>query len=545
MSIIGRVSVSEGNPSTCDEFTFWLDSKQKIKPFDIIKVQHIDGSSTFGIVQEMFYVTDSSGHLTNYISSDFGDVNAEPATLRLGMTYAKAKVIGNSKNIDMPVLSGQVVSFADDDEIRDALGLGNLENEIPAGFIQMSNGRTIPIGYERDFLLGPDGAHVNISGISGLATKTSYAMFLLQAIQQKCNDVAIVIINVKGKDLLQLDEKNPMLKSNNIEDWKKCRLHCEPFKNVKYYYPFTSTGSKHFSLTSCRADSLKRQHDHEQAFNFVYDYGEHKQKINLLFSNIDDPNMTWDSIVTKFLNEKDLQSIGTWTEFLKEAKERQDKESSKKDEISVLSWRKFYRLINTVIGPYIDKSIFQRSKSPEKKYKHVYLSEEINKIRPGDVYVIDIESMLHQQHQYLVIGDVFESIRDLVQGGNASGVKKIIVFFDELNKYAPSNAPKDSPILLDILDVAERGRSSGVVLFSAQQFKSAVFDRVHGNCSTHVYGRTNSIELSKPGYKFIPNTYKNIITRLDQGELVVEHPTFRTLLKIKFPYPSYDQAKGA
>jgi len=74
--------------------------------------------------------------------------------------------------------------------------------------------------------------------------------------------------------------------------------------------------------------------------------------------------------------------------------------------------------------------------------------------------------------------------------------------------------PKNSPILKQILDITERGRSLGIVLFSAEQFKRAIYDRVKGNCSTHAYGRTNAIEISKKGYRFIPGVYKNMMTRL-------------------------------
>ena len=81
----------------------------------------------------------------------------------------------------------------------------------------------------------------------------------------------------------------------------------------------------------------------------------------------------------------------------------------------------------------------------------------------------------------------------------------------------------------------------GVVLFSAEQFKSAIHDRAKGNCSTHAYGRTNAIEISKPDYRFVPKVFANMMTRLSKGDLIIEHPIFRALLKIRFPYPAYHQ----
>jgi DNA helicase HerA-like ATPase len=91
------------------------------------------------------------------------------------------------------------------------------------------------------------------------------------------------------------------------------------------------------------------------------------------------------------------------------------------------------------------------------------------------------------------------------------------------------------------LDITERGRQEGIILFSAEQFRSAIHDRVKGNCGTNVYGRTNAIEVSKPDYRYIPNVYANMMTRLGKGDLIVQHPVYKTLLKLKFPYPCYHQ----
>ena len=146
------------------------------------------------------------------------------------------------------------------------------------------------------------------------------------------------------------------------------------------------------------------------------------------------------------------------------------------------------------------------------------------------------------------IGDAVRTIYDL-QLGQYSGDEgvnppsRIVIFIDELNKYASKEAPKNSPILRQVLDVAERGRSLGVVLFAAEQFRSAIHERVTGNCSTHAYGRTNSIEVSKSDYKSIPSVYKTMMTRLKQGEYIIQNPVFRSLLSIKFPKPIYKQFK--
>lgn len=173
-----------------------------LSPFDIVRVENkTDDSITYGVVQDILHITDGTGHLSNYVSSDFGNVDTTPMTRRLSLSYAKVSVIHNTKENFMPVFEGSPVYTADNKDIEIALGLDNIDEKtaIPAGLMKASNDVAVPIKYNGDFLIGPEGAHMNISGISGLATKTSYGMFLLKAIQHKYkDDVAIIVMNVKG-----------------------------------------------------------------------------------------------------------------------------------------------------------------------------------------------------------------------------------------------------------------------------------------------------------------------------------------------------------
>ncbi len=121
---------------------------------------------------------------------------------------------------------------------------------------------------------------------------------------------------------------------------------------------------------------------------------------------------------------------------------------------------------------------------------------------------------------------------------------KVIVFVDELNKYAPARGEAaKSPILEQVLDISERGRSFGIVLFSAQQFLSAVHPRVTGNAATKVLGRTDSAELSEGSYRFLDKDIKMHLTRLEKGELILSHPIYRQPVKIRFPRPAYRQGR--
>lgn len=555
--IIGQVAATEKAPTTIDDFYFWTNKNRILSPFDVIKVEHISNSKdeniksvTFGVIEEISHITDSSSYLSNFISSDFGNVNLEPNMHRIGMNFVKAKVIGNSENIYTPVLNGSKVSLATKDEISVALGLDKIDNKMPCGYLEMYEGEdkeSLPVYFNSQFLIGPEGAHLNISGISGLAAKTSYSMFLMRAIQevsktQNNEDVAFVFFNVKGRDLLAIDEKNDKLSDSDKKIYQDLGLSGEPFENVSYYYPYSDEGkSKTFSYA--QQEDINVQYDQNKAFKYKYIFEEDKENLDLLFANIDDSTGTMDSIINFIISgQGKFNSIRTWNDFKNEISEYASTGNNKSDkEITVTSWRKFKR----VVSKGLNHSIFAGGVNPDKN--EVRISQAVKQIKKNEVKVIDI-AKLDQDTQAFVFGDVIRAIYDMKLGQDDRDEKdipsKVVIFIDELNKYASNDVPKSSPILRQIIDIAERGRSLGIILFSVEQFKSAIHDRVKGNCSTHAFGRTNAIEISKGDYRFVPPVFKNMMTRLTQGEYIIEHPIFRSLLHVKFPREVYKQFKN-
>ncbi|ODA42703.1 ATP-binding protein [Desulfosporosinus sp. BG] len=559
--LIGRVLATEKTPTTMDKFNFWTDTNLQLHAFDIVKVEHIDKSFTFGVVENISHITDAQSFLTNFISSDFGDVELDEPTFRVGMNYAEAKVSFNSKNLYTPVHNNAKVYLASAEEITMALGLDKIQNPLVCGSLKMYEGTkdevTLPVKLNSKFILGPDGAHLNISGISGLASKTSYAMFLMKAIQDQylsmtdsSDSVAFVIFNVKGCDLMAIDRENdfaqdmPNAKEETLLEYKNLGLSPEPFKNVKYFIPYYDSNSAKKSTYLPKSD-VDRYMEDGQLKKYKYVYSSDKESIEMMFSNIDDPAQTMESIISKIIDEDDpdFKGLSTWADFIDKVSENSLKGSGQKgsNDISVLSWRKFKRIVRKAI----QDEMFANRVVPEKN--ECRLADELKKIRKNNVVVIDI-AKLPEDKQAFVFGDAVRTIYNLKLGEydaetDVAPPSRIIVFIDELNKYASKDVPKTSPILSELLNVTERGRSLGVVLFGAEQFRSAIHDRVTGNCATHAYGRTNSIEISTKNYGSLPNTYKNMLTRLEQGDYLIQNPVFRSLLKIRFPKPIYKQFK--
>jgi DNA helicase HerA-like ATPase len=557
MKVIGKVTALENRPTTIDEFYFWTPPERILDPFDVVVVAHLNDSKTYGVIEEINHITDTPGYMGAFISNDFGEVNSTAPTRRVGMNYIKASVIKNTKAIYTPVQDGSLVRLATDEEVSEALGLSDVQNALPCGYIQMYSKNKneqvlLPVNFNGKFLIGPEGAHLNISGISGLAAKTSYAMFLLKGIQNRmsqtgnekqfCNEsVAFVVINVKGRDLLTLDKEPDPEHFTEIdaERYRELGIEPKPFEKVKYFFPYDQEDC---SNTYAQKNYLDELIEEKKGFRYKYTFNEDLDSLDLLFANIDDSTGTMESACHYIQSRQGgFAGIRDWDTLENEISEYGKANSGRADkDITVQSWRKFKR----IISKSLKNSMFGNRVVPERS--EVRLSSALEKIKANEVFVVDI-AKLDENLQSFVFGDVIRTIYDLKLGQLTDDEEnipsRIIIFIDELNKYAGADLPKNSPILRQIIDISERGRSLGIVLFSAEQFKSAIHERVKGNCSTHAYGRTNAIELSKKDYSYIPKVYKNMMVRLSQGEYIVQNPVFTSPLHIRFPRPIYFQEK--
>lgn len=547
--VIGKVSATEKNPSTINEFYFWTKAGYKLSPFDVIKVGHIEDSITYGVIEEICHVTDSASHFSSFISSDFGDISpvSEGNTDRLAFNYVKAKVVGNTKDIYTPVLHNTAVSLCNVADIKEALGLSDVKNRLTCGYLEMY-GEKVPVAINADFLVGPDGAHLNISGISGLACKTSYTMFLLNALQQKYSkaeeeesvpSIAYVLFNVKGRDLLSIDKKGDV-SDKDREIYEMLGMKAEPFKNVKYYYPY-SDNDIHAKTYADKELFLDQRDNDKTAFVYKYAYKNCKEKIEYLFANEEDSTDTQSCIINYINNEgMPFCGCGSWHTFSENIdRVLQDSHSPARTAsgMQLSSWKKFKRIISKALSDKVFSDVL------DDLHGEVDLSQSIRDIYPNEVKVVDI-AKLDDKTQAFVFGDVMDTIVDMMNTHEGDHVPdKIIVFVDELNKYASTDTPKNSPILKQLLEITERGRQLGIILFSVEQFRSSVHDRVKGNCATSAYGRTNFVEVGKSDYRYIGDTYRTMMTRLAPGEYIISNPALRSLINIKFPRPTYKENK--
>jgi hypothetical protein len=150
------------------------------------------------------------------------------------------------------------------------------------------------------------------------------------------------------------------------------------------------------------------------------------------------------------------------------------------------------------------------------------------------VTVVDLHN-LPERAQRFVVGVVLAAETVRKEAAGPGGL--LFTMIDELNKYAPREG--SSPIKEVLLDIAERGRSLGIILIGAQQTASEVERRIVSNSSIKVVGRLDSAEAGRPEYGFLPATQRQRATLAKPGAMFVSQPEIPVPLAVQFPFPAW------
>ena len=541
---IGKTIASNIFPNTIDSFWFILDPNAIVNPFDFVTVENVSNTKSIGMVQYLrTFVTDSSSVESTYRLNTKSAIIARAAVMATTTTTntdeKHSPNYASNISINLPVGSEKPVRFANAEEIKLALGIPNMTEPIPAGIIENSDGLSVPISLDISYLLGPDTAHVNASGISG-NSKTSYLMFLLQSLYQKLKKEQFVLIlfNTKDQDLLHIHEaEDESKKTSKQKSFEILDLELKPFRNVTYFLPRGKDG---------KPNSLHVPEHNTKTYSYeledVYD------RLELLFSEIYDPHHNLSSIVNYVyeswpIKSKAHKKIKTWTDLYKF-----------NDYPAGIITHK-----STLL--YFQAHLYRFRKSAlfvDKKLTSTYLGKEIKEMNSGDIFVIDMAMLPSIDEQSFIIGDVMKSINELYaarlnaqtnyqnkqkerneddQAQQKIKPKYVMIFIDEINRFVPKDRPggKLNAVAEQIMKSLIGGRSRGTILFSAQQFKSTVDYALHENTGTHIIAKLGLSELATFPYSSIDKHTKLNIVRLNKGELVLVHPAFRYPIRIKFP----------
>jgi hypothetical protein len=182
------------------------------------------------------------------------------------------------------------------EEFRRALYFDRMERSVAIGLTRTGE----PVHANLEFLDGTRGAHASISGVSGVATKTSYATFILYslfhsgALGLDAANTKAIIFNVKGEDLLWLDKKNAKLTPEMEAEYATLGLPAGPFTSVAFFAPARKGSDTPIPDTGSRQKGVQpylwtmRQFCRERLLRFVFVDGEDaRAQIHLVISRVE------------------------------------------------------------------------------------------------------------------------------------------------------------------------------------------------------------------------------------------------------------------
>jgi DNA helicase HerA-like ATPase len=436
----------------------------------------------------------------------------------------------------VPPLPGSAVRRAIGGERDQALFFDGMAKRLPAGLSRDDE----PVYLDLEFLDGTRGAHVNISGVSGVATKTSYATFLLHAlftsgvIDHAANTKALVF-NVKGEDLLFLDHDNTTLDDEQRARYATLGLPAAAFRSVAFWSPPRRGAATAAPDTGARLEGVT-------AFFWTLADFCRDELLGFLFADAQDDRQQYTMVVAQVSAKlrRDARDLGdgavridgvtcrTLGELFDVVREGLEDEATRDE------WA------GRAIGSGTINAFVRRLFGARKHVEHLIRGDLPDPARhridhQAQVTVVDIHN-LNDRAKRFVVGVVLQrAFEDKERSGSPDPLTFVVL--DELNKYAPRDG--HSPIKEILLDVAERGRSLGMILIGAQQTASEVARRIVANSAIRVVGRLDSAEASRDEYGFLPTAQRQRATIVKPGTMIVSQPQLPVPLVLEFPFPAW------
>jgi hypothetical protein len=536
----GPVGLVLGTPAeAATPLSFWVyvDPGQYLQLDDVVHVRSAlpggDPIDVYGVVDEV-----RSQHEGVSFHSDVQLANDGVLPVATA-TSAHVSVTRVEPEIFVPPQPGTEVHRAHGAARDAALFFDGMKTRVPFGMSRAGE----PVYGNMEFLDGTRGAHINISGISGVATKTSYAMFLLHslfeggALGMEAANTRSIIFNVKGEDLLFLDRPNAGLDAEQRGRYAALGLPAQAFASVGLYAP-VRRGAQLIPDTGSRMDGVTgycwtlREFCADRYLRFLFtDADDERSQIGYVAQAVEAQlamaariSLPMDSATV----EIGAHRCTTFDELVEAIAEMTDPDlgGTWGGRAAGGTVQAFLRRLEAA-APHVGQLIRGDESEDMESHRIDWQREQVT--------VVDIHR-LHDRAKRFVVGAV---LKRMFEDKEARGVARPLVFvvLDELNKYAPREGR--SPIKEVLLDIAERGRSLGVILVGAQQTASEVEPRVVANCSFRVVGRLDTAEAQRAEYGFLTPAARARASLLKPGTMILHQPEIPVPLLVQFPFPAW------
>ena len=554
---VGRVLGTQHTSTS--EFRVVLDDDEYLQLDDLVvvrtQVPKYGEVRTYGVVTESEAVYEGA-----QFESDTHRIAADGILPGAKVRSARVQVTRVDPELWVSADPGEVAERARGDERDKALYVDEMGRPLPAGIGRDGD----PVSVDLDFFDGRKGGHMSISGISGVATKTSFALFFLRLLSARPDVVGegaanlrILVFNVKGEDLLWLYKPNNAFTPDDATKWDQLGVEPTPFPSVSFWAPpRQKSGDVLVPDTGSRQEGVNafvwtpREFIDEGLLRFLFtDASDYRNQLSFIEervraqlqrfaidadgmpgavvlrdpADVDDPRQA----VVPHRGERVISDLRSMIDAVAEYI---DPEESEPDP----------RWTGRVQGGTVS-AFLRRLHAAENRLGQMIRAGETRRIDRGaaQVTVVGIQS-LHDLGQRFVVGALLaETFDEKEQTGHRLPLS--VVVLDELNKYAPRDG--SSPLKEMLIDIAQRGRSLGVLLVGAQQTASKVASEVMENAAIKVAGRLDAAEAERAEYGWMLPSTKARARLLKPGTMVLSQPSIPVPIVLDFPFPPWATRK--
>jgi hypothetical protein len=546
---LGKVASPPNKESTSDFFYCWVERDKLLERTQIVhaECEHPgeDGLprpvTYVGLVEEVYRQSRQKDMGEEYDRYDGSLSGREPPFRSEGFSFARVITLRTDPVVHAPPNEECTVKLGGAVEAAIGYGLDRMPHENKLNVGRLRNGGTKfagPAVIDTAYLLGENGGHLNVNGIAGMGTKSSFLLHVNKMLLDwaarsggagdlQRTQIVPIIFNVKNFDLFWIDRWNKGWNAERRDEWKGLGVEEPvPFKHVQFFA----------SREAGKETPVDTGRDDVKPYSWGLEDVIEKGLFRYLFAEEDVGNANFSALVgsieetltdetpagLRLRRGEDFPTtfdgLADWIKNKASTHELGDPHPGTKA-----------GLVRRLRALLIDADGVLRRKEPKGSPL----------VMPGSAegpIVIDLNGASDEKSKRFVVATVFHQLVQKRSSRATQGLRYVVTL-DELNRFAPRDG--GDAITRMIERVAAEMRSQGIILLGAQQEASRVKPRVIENCAVKAVGRSGTVEMSADVWRFLDKSSKKQAEQLQQDEKLLMLPGFRAPMLAKIPFPPW------